>query len=200
MEIYIFKCGVWLAAFDLSVAASSRYRTSSLSSCAWRETLPWLCTVCSHRWTAPPPASLHASSSFTSASLKQRPHQSWCSVSPHSSAILTQNGSQLKVRHIYIYYNITIFTYNHFKKKKKKKKNFLVRSLTPSFVDAVPMKRAELVKFALRVQRCCSAVYTDVSYLIRRDLEILLSPVEQMTVIVMTVSVFLLCFEGDILL
>ncbi|KAM7394550.1 hypothetical protein PAMP_021344 [Pampus punctatissimus] len=27
--------------------------------------------------------------------------------------------------------------------------------------DAVPLKRAELVKFALRVQRCCSAVYTD---------------------------------------
>ncbi|KAM7419619.1 hypothetical protein PAMA_016629 [Pampus argenteus] len=27
--------------------------------------------------------------------------------------------------------------------------------------DAVPLKRAELVKFALRVQRCCSAVYQD---------------------------------------
>ncbi|XP_040003163.1 uncharacterized protein zgc:112980 isoform X2 [Xiphias gladius] len=27
--------------------------------------------------------------------------------------------------------------------------------------DAVPLKRAELVKFALRVQRCCSAVFTD---------------------------------------
>ncbi|XP_030590225.1 uncharacterized protein LOC115783487 [Archocentrus centrarchus] len=30
-----------------------------------------------------------------------------------------------------------------------------------SIKDAVPLKRPELVKFALRVQRCCSAVYVD---------------------------------------
>ncbi len=30
-------------------------------------------------------------------------------------------------------------------------------------LGAVPLRRDELVKFALRVQRCCSAVFTDVS-------------------------------------
>lgn len=57
----------------------------------------------------------------------------------------------------YVYYNFTIFT-------PKILKYFLMRGQTPSLsVDAFPLKRAELVKFALRVQKCCSAVFSDVS-------------------------------------
>lgn len=38
-----------------------------------------------------------------------------------------------------------------------------IRSQTLSSVDAAPLKRPELVRFALRSQSCCSAVYVDVS-------------------------------------
>lgn len=83
----------------VSPVASSRYKTSCRSSCAWRETLRLLCRVCSPQWTPPPPASLHISSSFISASSKQQQHQSWRPVGRHSSAILMQRGNQSKVRH-----------------------------------------------------------------------------------------------------
>lgn len=78
--------------------ASSSCATSSLSSYAWRETLPRLCAVCSPPWAPRPPASLHTSSSFISTSLKRQQRRSWRSLSPHSSATPMQHGSRLMVR------------------------------------------------------------------------------------------------------
>jgi len=76
---------------------SSRFGTSSRSSCAWTALWPAAWTASSRWWARPPRASRRSSSSFTSASStrprrRRRPSARWCTASP------TRPGSRSKVR------------------------------------------------------------------------------------------------------